>query len=171
MPDRRCPNLPGAGRTSLPLLPWLVLLVLLVAGCGPPPPGKASYERQMAQVGRPADEALGQLEREQGQDPPSPEEVRTVADALDEAADDVESIRPPDEVREAHADLLEGLESLSTALSSLASDLEDAADETARMNAWLAFGKSAPAREAFAQIGDARAAYRAAGYRVLGERD
>ncbi len=104
----------------LVMLGALLAFALTAAGCGEM--SKAEYQREVEKVGRTAEKGLGQISQAGNQDP-DPAEFKAAAASLRKAANDLEDITPPEEVRQPHNDMIDGIRSLADLMDELAVEL------------------------------------------------
>jgi hypothetical protein len=143
----------------------LLLLVLAAAGCGGDGGrlAKPEYQKEVRQVG----DTLGKSIRGLGEAGSNTDlkaaakQIETLQDALRAAADDLDELRPPEEIEGAHDELVDGIRGFADELDELrkASAAGDAA-------AIRAFEQSFTGSAAVKKIRDASAKLEAAGYKI-----
>ncbi|MCW2921094.1 MAG: hypothetical protein JWL76_968 [Thermoleophilia bacterium] len=142
-----------------------VLLAALVGGCGGSE--RLEYERDLAKVGRVVDDSLEQLPGDDAETI-GPEEVRSIADHLREAADQLDDLDPPKDAARAQKRLQRGLRGVAKAFDVLAKQLEDATTDSAKAELFVQFATDEQVDTAFDDLIGAQEAYAAEGYRVFG---
>lgn len=88
----------------------LAAVALVAPGCGGT--SKEEYEKEIDRIGTTLDEQSTQIERDlqtSGGLPNAADDVEKGADALDEAADDLDDVDPPDDAQEAHERIVGGV--------------------------------------------------------------
>jgi hypothetical protein len=127
----------------------LVAAAMLAAGCGGGGRlSKAQYEKRVQAEGRNFQEAARKLSSGGAT---SSQALKTAKDALQKAADDLDSVKPPKEVAADNAKLVVGLRSLASSLDKITSA---ARDPTRQQKALQELATSQPVREAQAAIRD-----------------
>jgi hypothetical protein len=140
----------------------LATVALVAAGCGGT--SKEDYEKEIDGIGQTLDEQFTDIGRDiqsSGSLENAADDVEKGADALDDAAADLEDIDPPDDAEEAHAKIVAGVRSL-------ADDFREAARAAGANDAQKVldlFG-NIEASEGFKKIQEARAELKDAGYNV-----
>lgn len=128
----------------LTMLVASVALAALVAGCGGP--SKAEYEREVKKIGNQVEADIDKLDSGQ----PSPKDIETAQESIEEAADEIEELDAPEEVEKLHDDLVAALNDTAELLGRLGPLMEKASkdpqsmgeDEMSQMNEITAdFGK------------------------------
>lgn len=142
-----------------------MLLAVVAVGCGGSE--RLEYERDLAKVGRIVDTSLESLPTADSETI-GPAEVRTVADDLREAADQLADLDPPKDAVRAQRRLERGLRGVATAFDDLASMLGDARSDAAKAELFVQFATDEDVDAAFDDIVGAQEAYAAEGYRVFG---
>ena len=99
---------------SRPAAAMLAVLALVAAGCGGT--SKEEYEEQIDEIGTELDRQFTGIGREiqgSGSLRKAAPEVDNGAEALDEAADDLEDVEPPDDAQAAHNKIVAGIRTLA----------------------------------------------------------
>lgn len=109
------------------LVASLLLATLLVTGCGDT--SKPDYEKEVSEIGETVEQDLEQLES----GTPSPEIIDDVQGTLEQAADDLEGIDPPNEVSGLHDDLVEVLRDTAGLFEDLSPLMEKATSDPESM--------------------------------------
>ena len=147
------------------LIPLSALLCgLVVAGCGGP--DRASYEQDLAEVGRVVDRALAAMPQDATTET-GPEQVNTLAGELREAADQLDDLDPPDNAAAPQRRLERGLRGVADAFEDLAVDLTQAETDEAKAELFVAFATNEQIDRAFEDLAGAQEAYAREGYRVF----
>lgn len=155
------------GMRSVALLAVVFAMSMLVAACGGEPT-KDSYEHDVARIGRSVDRSIDELSPPDGR-APTAGDVRKLSTDLDEAADRLDEITPPQEVTKAHEQMLRGMRGVADAFSRLGTSLDKAGDDNERATLFVEFLDDKRANSAFNDLTSAQAAYEAQGYHVFGE--
>ncbi len=142
----------------------VLLLGALAAGCGGSE--RLEYERDLAKVGEVVDDSLDALPKDDSQTI-GPEQVRTIADDLREAADQLEDLDPPDDARRAQRRLERGLRGVAGAFDELADELVDARTDAAKAELFVQFATDEDVNAAFDDLIASQEAFAAEGYRVF----
>lgn len=115
----------------LGILAAALALLLLAAGCGGGGGerlSKADYEAKIIAVGKDVGERLGPAL--EGTEKNSKESLEKGTEAIRELADELEKVNPPEEIADAHEDLVGGLRQLADDLIELVDKLEKTKDPT-----------------------------------------
>jgi hypothetical protein len=100
-------------RTTARLLAVAALAALALAGCGSSGPlSKADYEQRLQKSGRELTAALAQLSRSNTKEEFT-QGVDRVENVLNDVADDLDGITPPEDVQSANARLVDGFRKLA----------------------------------------------------------
>ncbi|MEO6866752.1 MAG: hypothetical protein ABI200_01890 [Gaiellales bacterium] len=142
----------------------MALAALLVAGCGGS--DRADYEQDLAEVGAVIERSLKSLDRS-ASETVGPKEIDTLAVDVMEAADQLDKIDPPDEVKLAHEQLERGLREVSAAFEQLADDLRGASTSEQQSEVFVAFATNEKIDAAFDDVIAAQTIFKDAGYRVF----
>ena len=142
----------------------VVLLGAVAAGCGGSE--RLEYERDLAEVGEVVDDSLDALPDDDSETI-GPEQVRTIAEDLREAADQLDDLDPPDDARRAQGRLERGLRGVAAAFDDLADDLVDARSDAAKAELFVQFATDEEVDAAFDDLIASQEAFAAEGYRVF----
>lgn len=139
---------------------------LFAAGCGGSQPlSQNEYEAEVRrideQVTQSVDESLRKSELASAGD------VRSVRDAMDTAANDLEDLEPPKEVATAHNQMVSGLEQYASAFGRFANALDEAKTDEARAKVFQEQLRSPEITEAQAIIEKASDQFKAQGYKAF----
>jgi hypothetical protein len=96
-----------------------LITAALLAGCGGP--SKASYEKDMKKISAKAEKDIDKLT---SGSQPSAKDIENAQKTLDEAADDVDDIDPPSEVKDLHNDLVKVLHDTADLMGELGPIME-----------------------------------------------
>jgi hypothetical protein len=142
----------------------LAALALVAAGCGGT--SKDDYEKKVDAVGKTLDDQFTEIGRDiqsAGSLPKAAGDVEKGADALDEAAADLDDIDPPDDAKDAHEKIVGGVELLADDFR--AASKAAASNDTAKVLELLGGLETS---KGFKQITQARNELKDAGYDVEG---
>ena len=145
-----------------PLATCLAALALFAGGCGGT--SKEDYEKEIDEVGTTLDEQFTEIGRdiqESGDLERAADEVAKGAEALDEAAAELEDIEPPDDAEEAHGKVVDGVELLADDFR--AASRAAAANDAEKV---LELFGNIESSEGFKKIVEARDDLKKAGYNV-----
>lgn len=95
----------------------------LLAGCGGT--SKADYEKDVKSIGKDVSKEMKAFEAGE----PSASDLEDAAKSLDGAADDLDDITPPSEVKDLHEDLIKALRDGGESLGAMAPLLEKVAED------------------------------------------
>lgn len=138
----------------------LVSAALLLGGCGGGM-SKAEYEREMSAVGRDVDKAMREI------DGSGVQQARQVRKELSRGVDRLRDMDPPEEVADAHEDLIHGLEGMVELMEKYEDSAAEAPGDQKRAIEMLEeLGRE---DSPLASIESARQQYDDAGYRVFDE--
>jgi hypothetical protein len=149
----------------LALATLLLAAAIGVAGCGGSE--RVAYERDLAKVGKVVDDALSELPQDEGSTV-GPAEISQIADALREAADQLEDLDPPPGAGRPQQRLERGLRGIADAFDALAADLQAATTDEQKADVFTEFYTDEQVDSAFDDVVVAQEAYSARGYRVWG---
>lgn len=105
-----------------------LLCAALVAGCGGGP-SKEDYEKSVKKIGNEVEKDIDAL----GNGQPSAKDIEAAQESIDEAADDIDELEPPEEVEKLHEDLVETLHDTAELLGRLSPLMEKAAKDSQSM--------------------------------------
>jgi outer membrane murein-binding lipoprotein Lpp len=91
-----------------------LLCAALLAGCGGT--SKADYQKQVKKIGSKVEKDIDKLDSGS----PSTKDIDAAHDSIDQAADDIDDIDPPSEVKDLHEDLVSTLHDTADVLDRLA---------------------------------------------------
>lgn len=105
----------------------IMALTLFVAGCGET--SKADYEQQIQKIGKTVNEDLDKLDS----GTPDEKQINAAVKSLEQAADDIEAVDPPSEVKSLHEDLVTTLNDTADLLSQMAPIMKIAATDPTKL--------------------------------------
>jgi outer membrane murein-binding lipoprotein Lpp len=100
-----------------------LLCAALLAGCGGT--SKADYQKQVKKVGTHVEQDLNKLDSGK----PSPADITAAEKSINQAADDIDAIDPPSEVKGLHNDLVKELHATADVLDRLAPLMKQASKD------------------------------------------
>jgi len=142
----------------------LLATALVAAGCGGS--DRADYEQELAKVGDVVEQALDRLPEDQAE-ALTAENVRALAEELDDAASELADLDPPKDAASAHKSLHSGLRGVASSFDQLADDLGEARTDSEKARVFVAFATDQGIGRAFEQLGDAQESYARNDYRVF----
>ena len=139
------------------------IAALLVSGCAGDE--SVTYERELADIGTEVDVALRNVD--EAEDAPGPDELDELATVLEESADMLDEIEPPEEVAGPHDRLRSGLAGVAAGFRALADDLRAARGSAELEQAFLDFTVDPDVDAAYQDIEVAQREFAREGYRVF----
>ncbi|MBC7460064.1 MAG: hypothetical protein H7287_01745 [Thermoleophilia bacterium] len=144
----------------------LLAAALLLAGCGAD--ARVSYQRDLSAGGAKVAAALDQLPRDETTTV-TPTQVHALADQLRDASGEIDGLDAPDDATQrAQQQITSGLTGVADAFDGLADKLDQAGDDDAKAELFVAFASDPKIDAAFADISEAQAKYATAGFHVFG---
>lgn len=167
IPVKRLPHLlhRPAARIGTAWLLILALPILALTACGTGRLSKHDYETRAKAIGSKASARVNEMFA--GKVVPSPQDFRETAKVVDDAADQLDDLKPPSDVAAPHSKVVAAMRKLSTWMVSIADALDAADSDAARKAVLTRFQNDPKARAAAVDFQGAAADFEKHGYTVF----